>query len=185
MAKRVGISASGCNSAGDLSRREEYDCFCPWAGSVDARGFNFWKSSCDLKKTMIEHKSTCYPYCKSNKTDRAKSAARIKETNKSSKERLKISIEIAKEFIDLAEKGCSRTEIAKLYEVSSSTVTKYIKLAGGMKSTGYARYAKRWRQMRENGVLTGVIAEQYGVSNTTVRRVIREYKKGLNLEKEI
>ena len=125
--KQVSFVVDGVNACKDLHPYPEYDCYCPMIGTKNAHGFNCYQSSCDTKQQNRELYRTCYPQCHYHGD---KLSTQIKLAPKRSKPRINFTIQLARAMLVTEEEGkLTRKEIAAMYEVSTSTVCKYIKTA--------------------------------------------------------
>jgi len=101
-----------------------YDVFCPLSGSVDSKGNNFLQSSCNLKQQQPSLHKTCYPHCHMKSEKTVLSPPETKHH--------KPSIERAVHFGDiwfkLRAKDIPIPDIAAEYNVSVSTIGKYIRI---------------------------------------------------------
>ena len=106
------------------------DMSCP-ALPNHHNNLNFWQSSCNIKQQMLEHETTCYPYCKRRREGLAGSHPHTKEDviyrHPLSSE---YAIAVGKEIIDLYQQGLSRSEIAEKVGRGKETVSKRLREAG-------------------------------------------------------
>jgi len=188
MTIRTTLNVAGVNLTPETVS-SPYDCYCPHAGSPNAQGFNFPLASCEIKQRTKGLHRTCYPYCKAKNppahikppTDEQRKLQTELTTPKGKVGLLKraTSIALAHKLREAALTGMTRAEIAEKYDISKTTVTRYINHIGKVKfaSDGNITKAKAWLAMRQRGILTKDIAKSYDVSTSTVRRIIRMYKE--------
>lgn len=124
----VSVPVDGANAAGNDFDKKPYDIYCPLISVNNKKDLNYWKESCEIRNKIPELKSTCYPHCKMKNTA-AKKILKQKTEKKRYEMREKTLLYqgMAMEWYKLYyRKGYSLEKLGNKYNVSNSTIRKYI-----------------------------------------------------------
>ena len=163
--RSVAIQVHGANASESIAS-QPYDMDCPLMRTKGRpQGNNYWKTMCEYRQTLPDHKRTCYPRCK------VSSMLNLLERTDDEKK------DIGKRFLDKYEHGMTFRDIAESEEVSESTVSKYIRMILN-KSPRTSKYnikdGEVWLSLKyDKGISAMEISKLFKCSYSTVNKYIR------------
>ena len=169
MAKHVGMTVYGINTAGQ-EQTKPFDHFCPlMATAGNPKGFNYWKENCKYRQTLKWLAETCYPKCHGISTVKRRARSTMLSV-----------LESGEEFAKMVDQGMSIASVADETGYSESTIRRYIQMfergVRKKKRKTYATEAKNFYHLKTGGMSIGEIARKYNISITTVKKYAKEYE---------
>lgn len=175
MARKMSIGVDGINLLEERVHNK-FDMHCPLMSTRgDTQSLNYWSCQCKIRQQDPTLHRTCFPFC------------RVKESSAKTLHApdMKEVLRYGKMWYKQHELGSIQTDIAKKYNTSPATVSRYISIylnslgeINAMQQTAsiHMQNAKTWHRLYiKEDMRIADISEMYKTSKTTIRKYIHAY----------
>ena len=151
-----------------------YDVDCYFMRPSGREGFNYWKRNCEMRYSIPENRKTCMPDCRYDAASPNYNPDAMPATLSPTEKGLM--------YLKYHKEGMSHQDIADMFGISKSSVTKYIHLVNEDRKKYKPKIPQEmideWKRLRtEKGWTHDEIAEAYGYHKSTIVRYV-PYNRG-------